>query len=314
VNTEPPFAAAVDVESPSRGGEVIEDVDLRAAPSEDKRALPPKMKVAITCLAITLCVLTFLEDAHRAVTMWKEQTTFIAQHMGVAYAVASAVLFVIVCVQISSVMMVVPPSPTRPGAAKVVCGVCVAAAISVALQPLLFNQLSNAELLQLTCAQLGALGTIFCEAHAVGFPRRKPFADFCATATARVEEQVAAVVPWLQLGSRVLLTVDLTCVFLSRLLAFDGSLGSPHPRIALDVLLLVAGIFIWLGLKTQPLACAVALYTFCDSFVRFPFFLGGPKADFRKFFFFQAMTTVGGLLLLALHGPGKLSIDAKKLK
>ena len=32
-------------------------------------------------------------------------------------------------------------------------------------------------------------------------------------------------------------------------------------------------------------------------------------ADHQRYFFFQTMSTVGALLLLVVHGPGKLSID-----
>mmetsp|Transcript_18983 Transcript_18983/g.52466 ORF Transcript_18983/g.52466 Transcript_18983/m.52466 type:complete len:87 (-) Transcript_18983:922-1182(-) len=32
-------------------------------------------------------------------------------------------------------------------------------------------------------------------------------------------------------------------------------------------------------------------------------------ADHQRYFFFQSMSTVGALLLLVVHGPGKLSVD-----
>lgn len=129
-------------------------------------------------------------------------------------------------------------------------------------------------------------------------------------------------VPWIQLGARLLLTVDLTVVFGQRLL---GALASyTHAASEADasdtigaltyVIMLLAGMMIWLGFKAQPVACVVTLATFTDSFKRFPFWTGSRNADFLKFHFFQSMTPVGGLLLLALRGPGKLSIDAKKSK
>ena len=98
-------------------------------------------------------------------------------------------------------------------------------------------------------------------------------------------------------------------------------------------------------------ACSQALAAFADAFNRFPFWEGGRNADFHKFHFFQArvattctrslalnpphcthssalepagahptppcaqaMTPVGGLLLLAAFGPGALSYDVRAKK
>ena len=38
---------------------------------------------------------------------------------------------------------------------------------------------------------------------------------------------------------------------------------------------------------------------------------GSDYTDFMRFHFFQAMTPVGGFLLVAICGPGKLSLDKK---
>ena len=35
-------------------------------------------------------------------------------------------------------------------------------------------------------------------------------------------------------------------------------------------------------------------------------------ADHTRYFFFQSMSTVGALLLLVVHGPGKLSMDEQQ--
>ena len=122
-----------------------------------------------------------------------------------------------------------------------------------------------------------------------------------------------------------MLTVDLTWLFLTRLgdALFRSLAATPPPSMSAfpeggplgaltSTLVLLAGMLIWLGFKTEPLACVATLATFTDSFHRFPFWQGGRNADFLKFHFFQSLTPVGGLLLLALLGPGRLSIDAKK--
>jgi putative oxidoreductase len=76
------------------------------------------------------------------------------------------------------------------------------------------------------------------------------------------------------------------------------------------ILILLAGLMVWLGYKTQACACIIALAVFTDAFVRFPFWEGGRNADHKRFHFFQAMTPVGGLLLLVALGPGRFSVDA----
>ena len=76
------------------------------------------------------------------------------------------------------------------------------------------------------------------------------------------------------------------------------------------VLILLAGVMVWLGFKTQECACIIALAAFTDAFFRFPFWDGSRNVDHQRFHFFQAMTPVGGLLLIVALGPGRFSVDA----
>ena len=67
-------------------------------------------------------------------------------------------------------------------------------------------------------------------------------------------------------------------------------------------------------MHTQYCALAAAVAAFTDAFHRFPFWLDGPNKDFHQFHFFQAMTPVGGLLLLVALGPGRYSVDGESRK
>lgn len=74
-------------------------------------------------------------------------------------------------------------------------------------------------------------------------------------------------------------------------------------------LLLAAGILVCLGYRTRYVASLAAFAAFVDASYRFPFFTDGQ--DWSRFHFFQAMTPVGGLVLIAAFGPGAMSLDAK---
>jgi len=69
---------------------------------------------------------------------------------------------------------------------------------------------------------------------------------------------------------------------------------------------------VWFGFKTTASASMIALACLSDAFFRFPFWtsVSSASADVLRFHFFQAMTPVGGLLLLVALGPGRFSYDS----
>ena len=336
----------MDLESPGR-----DLVDTEALESEHfARAKASTASTILLCVATLFTVLTYLEDAIRCITLWNEQLAFIAKHVGLPRSIAGTMLLFVAGVQLVSPIIIIPTAAVPRMAVPVMIVTC-AIAFTVILQPILFNQLTNVELLTLSMAQLGACGIVFAEAHFVAYPRKSPFATHLASAD---QYKAAAIVPWIQLLSRVMLTVDLALVFglrLSEVHPSSLSLSSPSPSLPLPlslsrtrthththshtlrlprlqmfysddsgivvgiasttyILILLAGLMVWLGYKTQACACIIALAVFTDAFVRFPFWEGGRNADHKRFHFFQAMTPVGGLLLLVALGPGRFSVDA----
>ena len=346
----------MDLESPGR-----DLVDTEALESEHfARAKASTASTILLCVATLFTVLTYLEDAIRCITLWNEQLAFIAKHVGLPRSIAGTMLLFVAGVQLVSPIIIIPTAAVPRMAVPVMIVTC-AIAFTVILQPILFNQLTNVELLTLSMAQLGACGIVFAEAHFVAYPRKSPFATHLASAD---QYKAAAIVPWIQLLSRVMLTVDLALVFglrLSEVHPSSLSLSSPSPSLPLSlslspslslflsfshahahththshtlrlprlqmfysddsgivvgiasttyILILLAGLMVWLGYKTQACACIIALAVFTDAFVRFPFWEGGRNADHKRFHFFQAMTPVGGLLLLVALGPGRFSVDA----
>ena len=53
---------------------------------------------------------------------------------------------------------------------------------------------------------------------------------------------------------------------------------------------------------------ALPAWTLPSAHMRAAFTMG----DHQRYFFFQTMSTVGALLLLVVHGPGKLSMDEQQ--
>lgn len=165
------LADTLDVESPVRhdmefAGVDLSDGDKKQAPRPAQ--IPSGVKQVLTSAAIGLTVMTYYEDAIRAITMWDEQTDFIAKHAGVPSVLAKGFLLIIMLIQLTSITMIIPPT-CMPAAAKLIIAVCAAVAASVLAQPLLFNQLTNIELLTMSCAQIGAIGAcgIICSPFAL---------------------------------------------------------------------------------------------------------------------------------------------------
>ena len=58
-------------------------------------------------------------------------------------------------------------------------------------------------------------------------------------------------------------------------------------------------------------ATALAVAVGMDTIFRFPFWaVDADRRDNIQFHFFQSLSLVGGMLLLAVHGPGRLSLDS----
>jgi uncharacterized membrane protein YphA (DoxX/SURF4 family) len=300
----------LDVESGPAASEIGWPVMLPShhaiAPSSSRS----KASTTLLCAATLLTTLTYLEDAVRCLTMWSEQLDFVARHSGLGRWLAGTMLLVISAIQISSPLMIVPISAC-PKMAKPVMAVCTAIVVSVLMQPFLFDQLTNYELLTLSLAQLGATSLVFTEAYQAALQGSQ--------SSDRASDRASPVISCVQLAARGLLTVDLTLVFATRLLdIFDVVHHTGYVAAGLAsttyCLVLLGGLMVWLGFKTQPCACIMALAALTDAFYRYPFWRGGATADFFRFHFFQAMTPVGGLLLLAALGPGQLSVDVRYKK
>jgi putative oxidoreductase len=97
---------------------------------------------------------------------------------------------------------------------------------------------------------------------------------------------------------------------------YIGSKGLPMPELGAVIAIVVevgGGLALVAGFGTRFVALALALFTLAASFF-FHNYWGMPaeQAMMQQLMFFKNIAVVGGLLVLAAHGAGAWSLDAKR--
>ena len=109
---------------------------------------------------------------------------------------------------------------------------------------------------------------------------------------------------------------------------------APIAEGAMIVALLYLSSLVIVGIKSRWVALLLAVGMFCSAVYMHPFWIyvfstrtyrmegvahmegfevdAFTMGDHQRYFFFQTMSTVGALLLLMVHGPGKLSMDEQQ--
>lgn len=117
--------------------------------------------------------------------------------------------------------------------------------------------------------------------------------------------------------ARVFLSILFILAGFSKLTAISGTagyfagLGLPVPTVTAVVVGLVeflGGLAILVGFQTRIAASIVALFTIGATLVAHMNFAEGMNALMAQ----KNLAIAGGLILLALHGAGSISIDAKR--
>lgn len=152
-----------------------------------------EFKSAVYAAATFLVILTYLEDALRTLGAPSNAITYSSRVTGLPWIVSLLVIGAVMLSQLSSLVLLVPHA-AYPNVAKHAPSVCIALAVSVVLQPVLFGAFTR-ELLLLSVVQLGALAILY--------------ADGTECVLGRKWEHAGMVM----LGGRVALTADLmiTC-------------------------------------------------------------------------------------------------------
>ncbi|MEB3768339.1 DoxX family protein [Acinetobacter sp. MD2] len=129
--------------------------------------------------------------------------------------------------------------------------------------------------------------------------------------------------PVLLLLARFLLIFLFLLFGFPKLTGFEGTvqymqmLHAPLPMLSALIAVFTEvflGLAILVGFYTRPIAFILALYTIGTAFIGHAFWhsTGDMMADMNtKIHFFKNMSIAGGFLLLAVAGPGTLSLDKK---
>lgn len=137
---------------------------------------------------------------------------------------------------------------------------------------------------------------------------------------------------YLDFGSAKSLVLLLARVFLitlflifgfSKLTGFEGTvqymnmLHAPLPTLSAMIAVVAEaflGLLILIGFYTRPIAVLLALYTLGTAMIGHAYWhtTGNMMQDLNtKIHFFKNMSIMGGFLLLAVAGPGAISVDKK---
>lgn len=121
--------------------------------------------------------------------------------------------------------------------------------------------------------------------------------------------------------ARVLLMILFVLSGWGKLTGFEGtvgymtSLGAPAPMLAAAVAVLMefaVGILLILGFYTRPLAFLFALFVLGTALLGHPFWnMVDPERSANTTQFLKNLSIMGGLLLLAVSGPGRFSVDGR---
>ncbi|MFC0401261.1 DoxX family protein [Paraburkholderia rhizosphaerae] len=95
--------------------------------------------------------------------------------------------------------------------------------------------------------------------------------------------------------------------------AYMASTGAPLPAVAAAIAVVMelgVGVLLAVGLFTRPLAILLALYTLGTALIGHHFWTQtGTEQYVNMVNFYKNVSIIGGLLLLAVTGPGRYSFD-----
>lgn len=103
--------------------------------------------------------------------------------------------------------------------------------------------------------------------------------------------------------------------------AIHGEKGGLHSvltepsffNIVSSIFLFALSMMVCVGFHTEWSSLILSVVLFLSSLWMYPFWVVQERLfDYYKYYFFQTLSVIGGLMLLTLHGPGGISLDGQK--
>jgi len=249
-----------------------------------------------------LLTLTFVEDGLRVITSWSDQMDYMRHFMHMSWWFGALCLVVSALTQLScSAVILSGKSPS------LVRNACYGLLAFIVTQPVLYGQLTNTDFV---CRSITLAGGLLMFLWSVNDrQQRGQYLGMLqgGAADARADK--------LQLSGRMLMAI---LFFFQSLFSEHGGLHAvirnPSAFAVISSLLLLGlSLLVCIGYKTVQSAAALAAVLTIWNMLMHPFWSEkGWEADLHRYYFFQTLSIIGGLVLLAVHGPGGLSIDSKK--
>jgi len=250
-----------------------------------------------------LLVLTFIEDGMRIFLRWSEQYHYMTGRMGFGSAVGTTILLFSAAVQLGGSALVIRPSSFRPSRIKEASYALLG---FVALQPFMYGQATD---LDFMCRSITLAGGFLLLIWAENEKRQME------EERGLLMGEKSAGADRLQLSGRLLLT------FIFFFQAIHSEAGGLHSvltkpnllNILSSLLLLSLTLMVCVGFKTEWSALVLTIVLGFSNIYMYPFWsVHSRLVDYYKYYFFQTLSVMGGMMLLTLHGPGGLSLDGQK--
>mmetsp|Transcript_17006 Transcript_17006/g.40569 ORF Transcript_17006/g.40569 Transcript_17006/m.40569 type:complete len:273 (-) Transcript_17006:39-857(-) len=241
--------------------------------------------------ATALLTLTFLEDSLRIYNLWDTQFKHVMAYTSTTEFNAKLFLLATFIIQMGAAFLLLPIGVDTKKR------ICFALLACVLIQPPMYGQLSNIVFVSMSIAQVGALLLLAASIRDEGRAQAGGW-------------EVPGDWAWVKLLGRLMLTADFFVVYVLNL---EESMSECflNPSSIAALLLLISCMLVWVGFKTFLMATAVGVAVGVDTIFRFPYWaVPADRRDNVKFHFFQSLSLVGGMLLLAVHGPGQFSLDS----
>jgi len=243
-----------------------------------------------------LLVLTFIEDALRVWFRWDEQISYMTSHMGYPWSFGFILLIASAGVQLTGSFMVLAGKHIDK-ASYLLLGF-------VAVQPIMYGQMADLDFVIRSLTLAGGLCLLLTH-HASKAQEKSQFPGLPDNFVKSMGGSK------IQLLGRVLLTF----IFFFQAVRSIGNDGTGERNFTFmsvvpPLILMSLCALVLVGFKARWSGMLLVLLLGSYDIYAYPFWAVSERMrDFYKYYFFQTLSVMGGLILLVLYGPGGLSMD-----